>query len=271
MALIRATFFFKQLDYGWTESYWTNADSVSAQDLLQKSDKLAGKRAKMLGADGRLTYVRHSAEGVFRDASYNSYPGGGLAGDSTAASDAPTVALLLYQSDATRSFHRNTYLRGNHDNVVFSGGLYTPSAAFIATVNDYKAALFADGWGWLAATNRQQAYVQNCQQDPGGTVSITLASDLFAAPFGTRLKVSISGVKGAANVNGPQVVQTITARSCVTVNRIPILPYTSGGKVSMTQREFKAIAAAAITRVASRGTGRPSFLSAGRRKAQAES
>ena len=67
MATIRATFFFTQQGYGWTESYWTTANTINEASLLAKGDRLGNARIKMCGAEC-VDLRSLQREGIFRDA-----------------------------------------------------------------------------------------------------------------------------------------------------------------------------------------------------------
>jgi hypothetical protein len=271
MPVIRATFFFEQAGYGWTETFWTNAASITDPGLLAKSDKLANKRIKMCGLETRMTYVRHSVDGVFRDAKFHGYTGGGLQGDVSNSSDAPTTALLCYQRNAQGNGWRNIYLRGCWDGVVTLGGAYNPTPLFLTRFDDWQTAVIGDQWGWMTANERLIANVLTVVADPTGVVNVTVDDTLFSAPFNKNDSVFISGVLGAAAINGEQTIRTTGEKAFQTRKRIPIFPYQSGGRVTKTLTTFTPISGIGITRVCERKVGRPSFKSRGRRPVRAVS
>jgi hypothetical protein len=69
---IKCTLFFESLDairaVGWTETHWLIPPFINLKTALSgPADSLAKKRAACLGAGYRISYIRVSKEGVFRD------------------------------------------------------------------------------------------------------------------------------------------------------------------------------------------------------------
>lgn len=271
MPLIRATWFFQQLEYGWTETLWIDGASLDAVPVQQAVDRYAQKRIKLSGAQTRLKYYRISLEGVFRDARGFTYPGGGLAGMTGKASDAPQVALLTYFRTLAGGSTRLQYLRGIWDEIVFEGGTYTPGADFISRFDDWRAQVFNDAWGWYGVTARQQANVTAVVQDPAGTVSVTLDGNIFAGPPFVGTTVRIAGVLGATQINGQQIITPTAANAFKTRRRISIFPWTTGGRVTNVTKGLIPVQVIAPFRIVERKVGRPSYLSRGRRPARAAS
>jgi hypothetical protein len=271
MPTIRVNFFFQQQGYGWTDTQWTQGTDTDIRAYFAKANALAAKRIACSGAQTFLTAVRISAEGIFRDATGTFYPGDGLQGTATQISDAPATALLIGMKDVTATKARNVFLRGVWDSCVDEGGKFIPTAAYTAKLNAYFAELTQQNWGWLGATSRNVANVMTATQDPSGVVLVSVNADLFVAPFPVLGSVRISGVLGATQLNGQQIISGSAARNFSTRRRISIFPYTTGGKVTFNTKAFIPVLVCATKRIVERKPGRPSYLSAGRRKARAAS
>lgn len=271
MPKIRATLFFSQKGYGWTETGWFDGASTDLNTYFGKIDALAQKRIKLCGNNTFLPYLRWSQEGVFRDVALWAYPGSGLQGGTGKDSDAPTTALLLNLRNSTATRRKNVYLRGVWDEGVIAGGVYSPTPAYVALMNDYIAQLVADGWGWLGVNTTTLQNISGVTQQPSGLVQLTFAGNLFPGPFPAQFTVNISGVQGAAQVNGVQRVIASSATICETKNRISIFPWTAGGRGRLNTQDLITIAGGTVRRVVERKAGRPSYLSRGRRRAQVAS
>jgi len=267
MAIIRVTLFFELRGYGWTESYYREGPSIDTGNYFVVSDRLAQKRAKMLGAQGLLKYLRWSEEGVQRDSLGITYPAGGLPGTLSEPAGAPQLALLTRMRNPTARKLKLTYLRGIWDSVSKDGGAYSPSTAFTAYFDDWKASLIQDSWGWVGATTTTKADVTAVVANANGSVNVTVESPLFSGVYPFNTTVRLSGVQGARQINGVQSVKALTATTFVTNKAIAIFPYTLGGRATWNQKAFIPIGVVAPSRIVERRPGRPSYLSAGRRTA----
>lgn len=269
MPLIRATWFFQQQGYGWTENLWLNGTDSDLNSYTGKVNDYAVKRAVLSGNETFIIGARWSVENVFRDALGLDFPGSGLQGKTTQESDSPDTALLVHMRNTGGTKRRNHFLRGVWDSVVKTGGLYTPTAAWTGYLNAWKAEISQKGWGWLTRGNRVQQNVTAVIQTAGGQVDVTTAGVLFPLPLPSSANVSISGVSGAFQINGPQIVVPTQQDRFLTRNRIAIFLYNSGGRVTYTTPVFQGIDEAGVSRVVERKVGRPSGKSPGRRKARA--
>lgn len=271
MPLIRVNLFFQQQGYGWTETYWTQGTDTDIRSYNTKVNNLANKRAVCSGAQTFITASRISAEGVFRDATGAFFPGDGLQGTATQISDAPATALLVGMKDISAAKARNIFMRGIWDSCVDEGGKFIPTAAYSAKLNAFFAEIVQQNWGWLGATTRTTAGVMTVTQDPSGVVLVAVNADIFVAPFPVLGTVRISGVLGATQLNGQDIISASDARHFSTRRRISIFPYTTGGKVTFNTKAFIPALVCTAKRIVERKPGRPSYLSAGRRKARAAS
>lgn len=267
----KVTFSFIQNVYGWTESYFLDNPSADLQAELAKGEALAAKRAAMLGAQGTIQAVKVSNEQVARDVivGASSYGGNGAK-----PSDAPDTAVLIKRFGPTPVAQAPLYLRGIWDEVVKEGGVFDFSnGPFLAAYNAWKALLVSTplGWGFLAKdpAGSDESPVVTVSQNTNGTVSISCTDNIFNAfATGDEVKIFVSGVTGAAAINGSNIAAVTLPNAVTTIKRIPIFPYLSGGKISFTTPKFYKIANTQINRVVERKAGRPLYVSVGRRPAR---
>jgi hypothetical protein len=100
-------------------------------------------------------------------------------------------------------------------------------------------------------------------------IQYTVADNIFAGiPAGTKVKVFVSGVQGAATSNGSQIVIPSAPNSCTTVKQIPTFAYTSGGFMTFSRPLFYLIGGLFTRRLVERKAGRPLYLSRGRQRAR---
>lgn len=272
MPFVKATFFFEQNGYGWTESLWQNApDPVDLNTFLPKVQAYATKRAPVCGRETLLTYARLSNENVYRDAIFLGL-GAGLKGTAGQSSDAPDTAVLFQWRNNAGGKRRRTYVRGVWDGMIDKGGQFIPDDKYQPVINAWVGQVTQDSWGWITRGSRVQGDVKAATADPAsGQVNVTLKAPLFAGPLPRITRVQISGVHGAYQINGSQLVYPTAVDAFTTKDRIAIFPYTSGGVVTWWTPTFQIIDVGGADRVVERKAGRPSFLSRGRAKAKVKS
>jgi hypothetical protein len=265
----KVTLSFIQGAYGWTENYFLNNPSTNLVPELAKGNTLANKRLPLSGAQTFVQHIKVSNENTKRDVllDLTTYQG-----NSSKPSDAPDTAVLIKKYGALPQQNAPVYLRGVWDEVIISGGqLDQTNAAWIAAYNAWVAELTStsEGWGFLGLdpTATLTAQIATVTQNANGTIHVTLKTPTFGAgPYLPSQKVFISGVGGAASVNGPQIVSVSATSTFDTVKQIPMFPYTTGGKVTAQNQKFWPIASAQIQRVVERKVGRPLYLSRGRQR-----
>ena len=270
MPLMRTSFLFFQQGYGWSNTWFMNTTAADPYaDVLAKALVLAQKMQGIMGNNTWINGWRVSDESIFRDVSLTFYGTGnvGLVG-SNGQSAAPQNCLIYKHNPATAgapSAYRP--FRGLPVSMMQQGGIWTPTAGWTAANNSYRAQLAADAWGWRGATIRQQPRVQSVIQNGDGTVGVTLQLAMAGVPLNTPITVSIARVKGAIELNGVRQVIFTTPSVFSTVQRIAIAPYSTGGTVLWSQKNFVADRGTGNwQRMAERKPGRPFYLSRGRRQ-----
>lgn len=265
--LIRATFFFEQEGYGWTESWYRDAPALTTLAAFQDdTDLLAVKRAALNGKNTFLKFVRSSNTAVRMDRAIISYNGNtGLQGHGTNVSDAPTTAALMSCRPANNERWKPAYLRGIWDLCVNEGGLWQPTPAWTSRYAAFLGELIQKGWGWIGTNTSTSRLISAIVANANGTVKITTTGNLFPA-FPAQYLVRASGIGGATILNGSLQVNATALNEFDTVQRIPIFPWTAGGRVRYNTLQFTALANGTILRVVERKPGRVFFRSVGRRK-----
>jgi len=265
----KVTFSFRLNSYGWTENYFRDGVSESFEEVFSKAEALAAKRIKVSGVDTTLPYIKISRENAKRDvkaAGYNYF------GSTGKGSEPPQVAILMRRFALLGGLNASVYLRGIWDAVISDGGeIDRGNAAWLGAYSTFTAELVAGNWGFIARnlTSSFTGAVDGVTQNANGTVNIEAKTPIFVGiAAGTLIKIFLSGIQGAVSVNGQQVVEVIDGSNVKTKNRIPMFPYTTGGKISHTEPKWYKDDTFSAVRVVERKPGRPLYLSVGRRGAR---
>ena len=272
LALAKVTLSFTQGVYGWTESYFLSNPSSDLSAELTKGQTLASKRLLCSGEQTSIPYVKVSREDVKRDVKVIGLINKGPTGK---ISDAPDTAVLLRRFSTTPVANAPVFMRGVWDEVIINGGnIDYGNAVWIANVNSFGAYLASAGFGFVAKDpdTSDFAPVGSITQNSNGTVHIICPSnsgshgtDIFQPfPVNTKIKCFVSGVKGAASVNGSNIFIVRAVNAVDSEKQIPMFPYTTGGTISYTQPKFYPDVSIQKNRVVERKAGRPLYVSRGR-------
>lgn len=270
-SVAKCTMAFQQRLYGWTENYYLDNPSSDLVAEMTKLETLTSKRIPMSGAQTYISWLKVSNEAKKRDVLPRYYGGlgdGAWQGTSVAESDAQNTAFLIRRVGTDNATAAPLYMRGIWDKLVILGGdRVTNDAAWNGFFNSYKAELVDGGWGFLGKSSATLAPqdLTAVLQRPDGRVDLTVGAPLFdGTQNGKRAKVFVSGVTGAAALNGTLIVNVTSLTTATTVNRIPIFDWSGGGKMTNTLLAFIDIANVQTGRVVERKAGRPLYLSRGR-------
>lgn len=270
----KCTIPFQQKLYGWTESYYLNNPSANLEAEMTRLISLAQKRILLSGQQTYLSYLKVSNESKLRDVRVSFLgPEGttGYVGYAGEDSDAQSTALLVRRVNADNTKVAPLYLRGIWDSVVAQGGGVFGPPTFTALFNAYRAELLNYGWGFIAKSDASPARVavSTVISNANGQVIINTSAPTFTVDqIGAKTRIFLSGIQGAAIVNGSQIVTPASANSCTTVKRIPIFPYEGGGFLTNSVLAFFPISTVEGTRIVERKAGRPLYLSRGRARAR---
>lgn len=271
LPVTKATLSFVQGVYGWTESYYLNTVSDSLQPELAKAQALAAKRAPMSGEQTRIQAIKVSREDIARDVLIAEAAYSGTIGK---PSDAPDTAILTKRFASTPAANAPIYLRGIWDELVKDGGqLDLGNAPWLTLYNAWKGLLTTtvNGWGFLAKDPAESgsSAIQSVSNSVMGNIHYTLDVGIFTTlDVGEKVKIFVSGVKGALSANGSFIGVVKGINTIDTEARVPIFPYQGGGKLSYTVLKFYPIGATQLQRVVERKAGRPLYVSRGRAPAR---
>lgn len=270
----KCTILFQQNSYGWSENHFLPEPSSNLTFEMAKLQTLASKRIALSGKQTYISYLKVSNETIQRDVLVKYLGGptsGALVGRSTVDSDVPTTAVLVKRNNTLLSKSAILYVRGIWDDVIIDGGaVRTDSAEWTSAFNGWKAELLT-GWGFLGkdTATPPRAAVLNVISNVNGFVTITTTANVFdAGQVGKNTKIFLSGIQGAAAINGTQIVTVNSLTSCTTVKRIPIFAYIGGGFLTNYLPKFYSNFDVLSTRVVERKAGRPSYQSRGRSRAR---
>jgi hypothetical protein len=270
-AVVKATLFFQQGSFGWTESFFWSVASNDLNAQMASLQIIAQKRAAILGTQA---FVK--AERVSFETDQDGLP---VSGDSFLAytrylgqtfngSDDADAAVLVTMRDVTAHRRRNMYLRGIWDDVNGAGGFYLPGiTGWQSGFNNWAAAMLARQVGWMPSTVIARGAVANYTVDPvTGYVTVVCDGDPFAATVGKKQEVRFTGVNVRSPLNGMQLVTPFNATSCNLEKPLALLPYVGGGTVAVYGHSFNVVSTIDAQKIVTRRAGAPLLQSRGRRR-----
>lgn len=267
---LKVTFFFTQKTYGWSESFYANREDIGLAPV-PNAVSMAKARAAMLGNEGRVSYVRFATTGAQPHQVHierlGTWADGGIVGRETQPSDHPDTALLLRFQNAAQTRHKLLYCRGQPDELVEAGGLYSPKAYWGAAGAEWLRWIKINEFGWFSRGARTRGNISAIDVQPSGQIRYTMAAPFFLDGLvGANLQVNVKSVRGATNVNGTQIVTVISTTIAESLRPIPTFPYSGGGTMSYYAAAFNLIDTFKTVRAVERKAGRPSYQSPGRRR-----
>ena len=269
MALIRATFFFKDAGgYGWTETVHNSGADLAT--VLTRANALARLRRNLLGSSSRLCFIRVSDDEVKRDSRVVNLPFADQtvrnAGIDT--SDIANTCLVVRMETDSPVKRRTLSLRGFPDGTCSASGAYTPDAAFDQAFQRWSRDLLKDGWSIRSrdGTQPNHSIVSVTQVPATGVVTVTT---LDAHLFELGKAILITGAKGCPQINGTWIPSSIPSGTTFTIQLSQIIAaYTGNGIAKKLGYTLAAITSAEVMRVSHRIAGRPFDSPVGRRRAR---
>lgn len=174
---IRCTFFFEDVGasrhVGWSEVLWQATADPNLSNGLAKATALAKLRAKLMGQDILLQYVRLSHEGVYRDSLvYQAALSGSSVSNKGGAILTPAdfaSSCLLLRMESGDKARRSMYLSGNPDGVQIITSLPT-DPEWMRSFQNWKTEVVAN-WAYFGlvkdpATNKAPKRVVNPSPPP---------------------------------------------------------------------------------------------------------
>ncbi len=272
MPVAQCTISFSQGTYGWTESYYLDNSSENMIPEMTKLQVLAMKRIPLSGEQTQIDYLKVSKVGVPRDVLLFSY----LASDSVPPkgttgqeSDANFTAALIRRQTADNKTFSNLALRGVWRSIIKANTINSFQADWRSAFNAFSAEYIAGAWGFIGKnlTDTKDSPVATLAPNANDNLVYTTVANIFAAgDVGKKRQVFVSGIDGSGTANGLKIVVPSGLNAFTTVNRIPILPYLGGGKVTFKAVQFYAVSLLTVLRAVRRATGRPLYQSRGRSK-----
>ncbi len=269
----KCTIPFIQNSYGWTENYSLANPSSTLNAELALLIQLAAKRILLSGGQTRIEYLKVSNEAILRDAQVKylgPVGGGAMVGSPLSDSEPPDTALLCARKSGTNQQTAPLYMRGIWDILTTTGGGFdVTNPTWNGYFNSFVGYLTSNAFGMICKdpASPPRSAVTAVTQLPSGQIEVVVQDNIFSGPFNTtKFKSFVSGVLGAASVNGQQIMIASAANTCFTVKPIPMFDYTSGGFLTANVPQFFLIGGLFTRRIVERKAGRPLYLSRGRQR-----
>lgn len=257
MAIWRVTFGFAGANQGWTETHAMNQSVTSAIAALAFTQPVAAARVQMLGApfvlngtrvsiysDNGTPPVRPTVRNVFLDKTLYAFNSGILL---DLPPSEPTSVQLQAQGIAGAAAPPNylgnenwTYLGGPFDDCVSNAGQVFPDKLNLqGSFNNWKAAMIANNFGWLAVTKvGPQCPIVSVANTAGAQLLFTVSGDAPPLANGVTYAIRVAGSNfGRSPVNGAFVATyNATAHTFTTKEQVAVALMQSGGYVQPYQR-----------------------------------
>jgi hypothetical protein len=273
----QGTMFFTHGVQGWSETWYS--DKGDAPTAFASFKNVALTRTKMLSAQAFLTFLRVSDIALRGDATVQSFDGTTTDKDAyTATSDVVGVGWYArFQSGSL--YRRSLFLRGEPDDsfkLASNLSQYRdarPSPAFSQAFDTFVSTLTQEGWG-LRVLKRDAGNpslgVRDVTLEVGGTLRYIL--DVPDANFAEGSRIVLYKLnKLYPELVGRAQIKTKIATTYVLHTHAagsPIATYKGGALVRQEVLIPGPITSGFLIRPAIRQTGRPSYLTRGRRRSR---
>lgn len=259
----RATFFFKDGNYGWTETYHSLKPDLTA--TMTAARALIPLRVACMGVSAHMPFVRVSDDLIKRDSMIFPVPPGDQFNKAGASIGTSPNVCLNVRLEATTIIRRNLSMRGIPANLLGFGGSLEMSADFLTSFRAYGQKLLSDDWAVKGADRLITKYdISNVVQDiANGDVTVTTF-----LPHGLDVNdpVTIRGLTGSKFLNGNWALFAVPSTTTVKIkmNRI-LVPWTGGGTISKAGFLLSRITKVTERDISHRNAGRPFDSPRGRR------
>lgn len=264
MPLVKVSLLFEHVGYGWSES-WIYEVPSDTFDPSTDADKLASERLLMAADPVKIMYLRITRLNQLRTVKVIPY---GITGSQSNPLNPQDCFVAKHFSATPNRIPSIREYRGIPRSIVKSDGTLEFTPAFVTRWARWNNFLANQPWGWLGEISKVKLPIKTLTQAVSGQVTITTDTDLFpAGTFPRNVKVFVSGVIGACGLGGNLVGLAIDTKTFVTNKAKCMRPYLGGGFITYGTRAFVPAANnAQQIRLSERKPGRPSYLSAGRRR-----
>jgi len=264
MPVIRATFFFKQRKWGWSESLFsTRADR---QPALDDAIAYLPIRVALNGVDTTCEYIRISDDLIKRDSLIFAPPTEDQKARSITVgeSDIPNTCIVM-RMQSSPTGRRTLSMRGIPDRIVTDGGLFTPGGAWNGAFLRWRNEIISGRWGIKVKDQAQpQVNITGIAWDqPSLTTTITFDNNIG---IGTGEYVQLGGQLPTNLLRG---IFKVTAAGLNFVKvRTPFLvpAYTGFAWGRKVVYSVAAITSCVALRASHRNAGRPFDSPVGRRR-----
>jgi hypothetical protein len=259
--------------YGWSEAYYlSTAASATLNNEVALAEALANYRIPLLAPNCLLVEITVSDLSTPRHFSTITYTNAtGPAGTYTGQEALLGYALLFIKQNTNKTSQGRTFLKGVPADEWSATGDYVGGPSFSPAFAAFKSQLLAQPWGYLGEStpnSARESLVTGVALNSSNEPVVTVANAIAGLTVGQFYKISISGVQGAAAVNGLHVTQLIAGNQFQFIRRTPMFAYTAGGKVTVYNPTVQDINSIVTVGWAQRKDGRPFGLHRGRAKAR---
>jgi len=252
MAMIRATFFFEQGKYGWSESIHNLNGTLSGAATAARD--LAFKRMAMLPQSCKISYIRVSDDEVERDSQIVPFDNANFEPIVDESASAFTACLIRLEAGATH--RRLIYVRPAALSEGINSDPFIDDPSWIGAYNAWKAQLITGTWG-VKYRNAVGAKVPiNAVSSNSNLLNVacTTTGNFFAGD-----SIYIGKLPEGKSAMGYYKVRTIIDANSMWVESYlgPTIDVSAGGYVQKRSFTLAAITDVIKLRVVSRKTGRP--------------
>lgn len=262
---------------GWGEShYLPGAASGDLAAEQTKAGHLGDLRKELLGPGFFLQSITISDlndNRRYAETSYTKAGGTSSVFGGNNNGEFADAALMVTKRDVTCKNHGRLFMRGLPGLSIGPGGTFAPGTGFGTAYDNFKAELL-NGWGFIAksaALPGRQMNIVGIAANGNGTITYTVANvpGLLAPSLVGKIKILVSGVQGAVQANGSNVVTWDGAVGFTTTKRVSIFPYVQGGVMTVSLPGIVLINDLIKERIVGRKAGASFFRLRGRAKARA--
>ena len=142
----KLTMFFKDGEYGWSETHYYATVNAPLETVLLQGKVLATVRSTLLGNQPRLTYLRVSYDDVWRDSLIDS-----RSSDVMVNTDGPDAeipySVILVRGNSGTLYRKSIYVSGIADSAIVDPAGPKLTADYLKAFKKYFTAL-TDFWGF---------------------------------------------------------------------------------------------------------------------------
>jgi len=275
MPYFKCSLLFEVGKNGWSETWYR--DSIDSLQAMSFTQFLGNRRARLLGLGASIIACRVSNVNDDRDSTLNAerippQPPGSTGGTADAAWNS-----YLVRTEAGDSHRKSWFTRGNPDEWINHAGLAPPfpvNVALTIEMEKFTKHLIAEAWRIRASAGSSETTEWNITAVDANVLLTRLTIVGHTLAVGNTVHIRKAKLFGASGklLNGNWYVVAVTDAT-VTIQRTwDDITYIGSGKARKVETIYPLVSGQTVVRVGKRDTGRPFFLTRGRRgKARATS